>query len=92
MEITSDLPLVGGVYQLTYDPDLGQTYQTYYAKTNCRWSQSTGWASDYIYQLMEEWVMLVNPGSMTDENGDTQVILAVWGGFHWYKNYHIWRI
>ena len=38
MKITSDLPLVGGVYQLTYNPDLAQTYETIYAETNCGWS------------------------------------------------------
>ena len=81
MEVTSDLPLVGGVYQLIYNPDLGQIYQTHYAETNCGWSRSIGWASDYMYQLMGKWVMLVNPGSMTDENGDTQVIFAVWEDF-----------
>ena len=79
MEITSDLPLVGGVYQLTYNP--GQTYQTLYAETDCGWAKNIGWASDYMYQLMGQWVMLVNPGSMTDENGDAQVIFTVWEDF-----------
>ena len=34
-----------------------------------------------MYQLLGEWVMLVNPGSMTDENGDARVIFAVWEDF-----------
>ena len=39
------------------------------------------WDSNYMYQIDNEWVSLVNPSSMTDEDGNACVILAVWEEF-----------
>ena len=43
------------------------------------------WDSNYMYQIDNEWVSLVNPSSMTDEDGDAHVMFAVWENFIGYR-------
>ena len=81
MEITSDLPQIDGIYQLIYNPNLAQTYESLYAETNCGWSKHIRWDSNYLYEVAGQQINLVNPGSMTDDDGNAQVIFAVWPPF-----------
>ena len=68
-----------GSYKLEYNQDLTQTYTMLDATTDCGWSQHLQWETDYQYQITEgQWTSLVNPGSMTDENGDAHVMFSAW--------------
>ena len=77
-EISSTLPSSDGVYQLEFNADLAQTYSILDVSTECGWSQHIQWDSDYMYNIQGSWVSLVNPGSMTDEDGNAKVVFAVW--------------
>ena len=80
--ISSDLPQTDGVYQLEFNQDLAQTYSVLSCQTDCGWSQHIQWDSDYQYQIMpNQWVSLVNPASMTDEDGNGNIVFAVWEEF-----------
>ena len=69
-------------YKLEYNQDLTQTYTMLDATTDCGWSQHLQWETDYQYQITEgQWTSLVNPGSMTDENGDAHVMFSAWEDF-----------
>ena len=82
LNITSDLPQVGDVYELEYDSSLAQTYSVLSCQTECGWSQHVQWDSDHMYQIQpNQWVSLVNPASMTDEFGEGKVVFAVWEEF-----------
>ena len=71
-----------GSYKLEYNQDLTQTYAMLDARTDCGWSQHLQWETDYQYQITEgQWTSLVNPGSMTDENGDAHVMFSAWEDF-----------
>ena len=71
-----------GSYKLEYNQDLTQTYTMLGATTDCGWSQHLQWETDYQYQITEgQWTSLVNPGSMTDENGDANVMFSAWEDF-----------
>ena len=71
-----------GSYKLEYNQDLIQTYTMLDATTDCGWSQHLQWETDYQYQITEgQWTSLVNPGSMTDENGDAHVMFSAWEDF-----------
>ena len=71
-----------GSYKLEYNQDLTQTYAMLDARTDCGWSQHLQWETDYQYQITEgQWARLVNPGSMTDENGDAHVMFSAWEDF-----------
>ena len=71
-----------GSYKLEYNQDLTQTYTMLDATTDCGWSQHLQWETDYQYQITEgQWTSLVNPGSMTDENGDANVMFSAWEDF-----------
>ena len=49
---------------------------------DCGWSQHLQWETDYQYQIVEgQWTSLVNPGSMTDENGNAHVMFSAWEDF-----------
>ena len=77
LQIESD-----GSYKLEYNQDLTQTYAMLDARTDCGWSQHLQWETDYQYQITEgQWTSLVNPGSMTDENGDAHVMFSAWEDF-----------
>lgn len=81
LEIYSDLPQSGGIYEIEYNQDLEQTYSTLSCFTDCGWSQHIQWDSDYQYRINGEWVSLVNPASMTDEFGEGKIVFAVWEAF-----------
>ena len=51
------------------------------AATNCGWSQRIQWDTDYQIKIGTDWVSLVNPASMTDEDGNAQIIFNVWEEF-----------
>ena len=71
-----------GSYKLEYNQDLTQTYTMLDATTDYGWSQHLQWETDYQYQITEgQWTSLVNPGSMTDENGDAHVMFSAWEDF-----------
>ena len=81
LKISSTLPYVNGSYELEYNQSLAQTYTMLDAITECGWSQHLGWATDYQYRINTDWVSLVNPASMTDEDGNAHVVFAVWEEF-----------
>ncbi len=70
-----------GRYILEYNQDLAQTYTMLSAETECGWSQHLQWDTDYQYLINSEWVSLVNPGSMTGEDGVANVMFAAWEEF-----------
>jgi len=81
MEISSDLPQNNGIYELEFNQNSAQTYSTLNCETECGWSQHILWDSDYQYKIQGQWTSLVNPASMTDDNGDAKVVFAVWEAF-----------
>ena len=81
LEISSELPQTNGIYELEFNQDLAQAYSTLDCATDCGWSQHIQWDSDYQYQIEGQWVSLVNPASMTDEDGNGNVVFAVWEEF-----------
>ena len=70
-----------GSYILEYNQDLAQTYTMLDAVTDCGWSRHLQWDTDYKYLINTDWVSLVNPASMTDENGEAHVMFASWEEF-----------
>ena len=81
-DITSTLPVVNGIHQLEFNQNLAQTYSTLDCETECGWSQHIQWDSNYQYEIVPgQWTSLVNPASMTDDNGDAKVVFAVWEAF-----------
>ena len=80
-DITSTLPVVNGIHQLEFNQNSAQTYSTLNCETECGWSQHILWDSDYQYKIQGQWTSLVNPASMTDDNGDAKVVFAVWEAF-----------
>ena len=82
LEISSDLPQSNGVYELEFNQDLAQTYSILDATTDCGWSQHIQWDSNYQYEIVPgQWTSLVNPASMTDEDGNAKIVFAVWEEF-----------
>ena len=83
INIYSELPLdSSGVYQLTWNPSLVTTYSHLYVETKCGLHTKVQWDSDYQYETMEgQWISLVNPTSMTDENGNGTIVYGVWEEF-----------
>jgi hypothetical protein len=82
LEIYSSLDTAStGNYLLEYNEDLAQTYIILHATTECGWSQHLQWDTDYQYLINTDWVSLVNPASMTDEDGDANVMFATWEEF-----------
>ena len=80
-DITSTLPVVDGIHQLEFNQNSAQTYSILDCETECGWSQHILWDSDYQYKIQGQWTSLVNPASMTDDNGDAKVVFAVWEEF-----------
>ena len=70
-----------GHYTLEYNEDLAQTYTMLGAETECGWSQHLQWDTDYQYLIQTDWVSLVNPASMTDDDGNAKVIFGAWEAF-----------
>ena len=73
--------LSDGHYTLEYNEDLAQTYTMLGAETECGWSQHLQWDTDYQYLIQTDWVSLVNPASMTDDEGNAKVIFGAWEAF-----------
>jgi len=80
-EISSTLPSNNGIYQLEFNDNLAQTYSVLDVETECGQSQHIMWESNYMYQMGSDWVSLVNPSSMTDEDGNAKIVFAVWKEF-----------
>ena len=74
-EVSSD------VYKMEYNSDLAQTYTMLGATTECGWSQHLRWDTNYKYRIGGQDINLVNPGSMTGDDGDANVMFAVWEPF-----------
>tara|TARA_B100000287_G_scaffold135760_1_gene127736 strand:- start:30 stop:452 length:423 start_codon:yes stop_codon:yes gene_type:complete len=70
-----------GVYELEYNEDLAQTYTMLGATTECGWSQHLRWDTNLRYRIGGQDLRLVNPGSMTDDDGNANVMFAVWEPF-----------
>ena len=68
-------------YELEFEENYIQTFVTLSAQTDCGWSQHLVWDTDYQYLINTDWVSLVNPASMTDEDGDAHVMFAAWEEF-----------
>ena len=68
-------------YELEFNENYIQTFVTLSAQTDCGWSQHLFWDTDYQYLINTDWVSLVNPASMTDENGDANVMFGAWEEF-----------
>jgi hypothetical protein len=81
LDISSTLPYVNGSYEMEYNQDMAQTYTVLDAVTACGWSQHLLWDTDYEYRIGNDWVSLVNPASMTDDNGNAKVIFTAWKSF-----------
>ena len=79
LSITSQLPKVNGVYQLAFNENLVMTYSHLYAETDCGLHTRISWDSDYMYEIVEgQWTSLINPASMTDEEGKGTIVYGVW--------------
>ena len=70
-----------GHYILEYNENLTQTYTMLGAETECGWSRKISWDTDYQYLIQTDWVSLVNPASMTDDDGNAKVIFGAWEAF-----------
>ena len=83
INIYSELPLnPDGNYQLEWNESLVQTYSHLYVETNCGLHTRVQWDSDYMYQIgPNQWTSLVNPSSMTDEDGNGTIVYGVWEEF-----------
>ena len=82
LDISSTLPYSDGSYKLEYNEDLAQTYTVLDATTECGWSQHLQWDTDYKYEIVDgQWTSLVNPASMTDGDGNGNIVFAVWEAF-----------
>ena len=75
IEISAD------VYELEYNENLAQTYTMLGATTDCGWSQHLRWDTNLKYRIGGEDLRLVNPGSMTGDDGGANVMFAVWQPF-----------
>ena len=75
IEISAD------VYELEYNENLAQTYTMLGAITDCGWSQHLRWDTNLKYRIGGEDLRLVNPGSMTGDDGEANVMFAVWQPF-----------
>jgi hypothetical protein len=79
LNITSELPMVNGVYHLPYNNNLSMTYSHLYAETSCGLHTRISWDSDYMYEIVEgQWTSLINPASMTNEDGKGTIVYGVW--------------
>ena len=75
IEISAD------VYELEYNENLAQTYTMLGATTECGWSQHLRWDTNLKYRIGGQDLPLVNPGSMTGDDGEANVMFAVWEPF-----------
>ena len=66
---------------MTYDTNRVMTYEMLYVETECGLHTKVSWDTDYQYRIESDWVSLVNPSSMTDEDGIGRVIFGTWRDF-----------
>ena len=66
---------------IEFNQDLAQTYSVLSCTTECGVNQHIQWDSDWQRQISGEWTSLVNPASMTDEDGNGKIVFAVWEEF-----------
>ena len=80
INIYSELPQnEDGVYQLNWNPNLVMTYSHLYVETECGLHTKVSWDSDTLYKLSSvDWTNLINPSSMTDDDGDGTIVYGVW--------------
>ena len=80
-DIFCDLPMTDGIYILDFNENYVQTFTQLRMETECGWSQHIQWDTDYQYRINTDWVSLVNPASMTDEDGSAKVMFGAWEPF-----------
>jgi hypothetical protein len=80
INIYSELPInSNGIYELNWNPNLVTTYSHLYVNTECGLHTKVSWDSDTQYQLSTvDWTNLINPSSMTDEDGNGTIVFGVW--------------
>ena len=80
INIFSELPInSNGIYELNWNPNLVTTYSHLYVNTECGLHTKVSWDSDTQYQLSTvDWTNLINPSSMTDEDGNGTIVFGVW--------------
>lgn len=81
IEVYCNLPETDGVYELTFNDDYIQTFTSIYVETECGLHTRVQWDTDYQYRINTDWVSLVNPSSMTNEDGEGQITFGVWKEF-----------
>lgn len=81
IEVYCNLPETDGVYELTFDGNYVQTFTSIYVETECGLHTRVQWDTDYQYRINTDWVSLVNPSSMTNEDGEGQITFGVWEEF-----------
>ena len=82
INIYSNLPTDNdGVYLLEWNENLVMTYSHLFVNTKCGLHTKVSWDSDFQYRIQTDWFSLINPSSMTDENGDGQIVYGVWEEF-----------
>ena len=82
LDVYCELPQdENGVYLLQWNDGLIQTYTTVFAETDCGWSRRIQWDTNYQYRIGVDWVSLINPASMTDDEGNGRIIFGVWEDF-----------
>ena len=79
--IYSNLPTQNGVYQLTFNDSYVQTFTHLYVETECGLHTKVSWDTNYQYRINTDWVSLVNPSSMMDEDGNGTIVFGVWEEF-----------
>ena len=79
--IYSNLPTQDGVYQLTFNDSYVQTFTHLYVETECGLHTKVSWDTNYQYRINTDWVSLVNPSSMMDEDGNGTIVFGVWEEF-----------
>ena len=83
INIYSELPQdEDGVYILNWNPNLVMTYSHLYVETECGLHTKVSWDSDYQFEIVEDqWISLINPASMTNEQGEGTIVYGVWSPF-----------
>ena len=81
IDVYSNLPKQNEIYELTFNDSYVQTFTQLYVETECGLHIKVSWDTNYQYRINTDWVSLVNPSSMTDEDGDGIIIFGVWEEF-----------
>jgi len=81
IDVYSNLPKQNEIYELTFNDSYVQTFTQLYVETECGLHTKVSWDTNYQYRINTDWVSLVNPSSMTDEDGDGIITFGVWEEF-----------